>query len=132
MVELIDFVSSVIIFLSQTTLLRRWTFLLGSLTVTLSPAIINFLAFVHQWLSLNWGILIMLSQFPLTFLQTHKGVPLFIAQFMTILVVTGMVFVIIWVMFRGMVSLNLVHYVSGSKLELMNIFLIEQKVWFDE
>ena len=41
--ELIDLVNSVIIFLSQTTL-RRWlNFLLGSLTVTLSPALLDLL-----------------------------------------------------------------------------------------
>ena len=34
------------------------------------------LVFVLQWLSLHWGILIMLlSQFPLSFHQIHNGMP---------------------------------------------------------
>ena len=38
------------------------------------------LVFVLQWLSLHWEILIMLlSQFPLTFYQFHNGMPCFIA-----------------------------------------------------
>ena len=38
------------------------------------------LVFVLQWLSLHWKILIMLfSQFPLTFHQIHNGMPRFIA-----------------------------------------------------
>ena len=41
LVELIDLVNSFIIFLSQTTLLRWLTFLLRSLTVTLSPALLD-------------------------------------------------------------------------------------------
>ena len=68
-------VNSVISFLSQTTLLRSLTFLLGSLTVTLTVLLfwiylfLLTLVFVLQWLSLHWEILIMLlSQFPLTFL----------------------------------------------------------------
>ena len=51
------------------------------------------LLFVLQWLSLRWEILIML--FPLTFYQTHNGMPCFITQYMTILVLIGMVIVII-------------------------------------
>ena len=49
-----------------------------------SPALLDFffqtLVFVLQWLSLHLEILIMLlSQFPLTFHQIHKGMPRFIA-----------------------------------------------------
>ena len=49
-----------------------------------SPALLDFfllmLAFVQQWLPLRWKILIMLlSQFPLTFHQIHNGMPRFIA-----------------------------------------------------
>ena len=98
----IDLVNSVIIFLSQITLLRWLTFLLRSQTVILIVLLfwIYFflltLVFVLQWLSLHWEILIMLlSQFPLTFHQIHKGIPCFIAQPMTILVLIGMVFFII-------------------------------------
>ena len=84
--ELIDLVNCVIIFLSQMTLLRWLTFLLGSQTVILIVLLywISFfllmLLFVPQWLSLHWEILIMLlSQFPLTFHQIHNGMPRFIA-----------------------------------------------------
>ena len=46
--------------------------------------------------SLHWEILIMLlSQFPLTFHQIHNGIHRFTPQLMTILVLIGMVFVII-------------------------------------
>ena len=72
LVELIDLVNSVIIFLSQMTLPRWLTFLLGSLTVILTVLLfwiylfLLTLVFVIQWLSLHWEILIMLfSQFPL-------------------------------------------------------------------
>ena len=72
--------------------LPRWTnFLLKSLTVTLTVLLcwISFflltLLFVFQWLSLNWEILIMLlSQFPLFFLQTQREMPLFIEELMTV------------------------------------------------
>ena len=79
-------VNSVIIFLSQMTLLRWLTLLLGSqaviLTVLLFRIYLFFLmqVFVLQWLSFHWEILIMLlSQFPLTFHQFHNGMPCFIA-----------------------------------------------------
>ena len=64
----------VIIFLSQMTLLQWLTFLLWSLTLTLTVLLfwIYFflltLAFVLHWLPNGWEILIiLLSQFPLTF-----------------------------------------------------------------
>ena len=66
LVELIDLVKSVIIFLSQMTLLRWLTFLLGSLTMTLTALLLwiyfslLMLVFVLQWLFLHWEILIML------------------------------------------------------------------------
>ena len=52
----------------------------------------------------------------------------FIAYLMTILVLIGMVFVIIWEMFNGRISLKsmlllLVNFVSGFRLELMYISL---------
>ena len=86
-VELIDLVNSVIIFLSHMTLLRWLTFLLGSLTLTLTVLLFWIYLFlmtlvsVRQWLSLHLVILIMfLSQFPLTtFRQTNNGIPRFIA-----------------------------------------------------
>ena len=64
LVELINLMNSVTIFLSQTTLLRWLTFLFGSLTVILTVLLflIYFfllkLAFDLQWLSLHWEILI--------------------------------------------------------------------------
>ena len=70
-------------FLPQTTLLSL-TFLLGSQTVILTVLlfwIYLFLltfVFVLQWLSLHRKILIMLSQFPLTFLQNHNAMSRFL------------------------------------------------------
>ena len=86
LVELIDLVNSVIIFLSEMTLLRWLTFLHGSQTVILIVLLfwIYFffltLVFVLQWLFLHREILIMLlSQFRLTFQLIHNGMPHFIA-----------------------------------------------------
>ena len=86
LVELIGLVNSVMIFLSQMTLLRWLTFLLGSQTVILTVLLfwiyvfLLMLVFVLQWLSLHWEILIMLLfQFPLTFHHIHSGMPRFIA-----------------------------------------------------
>ena len=53
------------------------------------------LLLVLQSLPLYWQILILLPKFPLTFIKTPKGIPLSIAQLMTILVLIWMVFVII-------------------------------------
>ena len=90
------------------------------------------LVFVLQWLSLHWEIMIMLlSQLPLTFHHIHIGMPCFIQLLMTILVLTGMVFVIFWEMFHGKISLNsvlmllLVNFVNRFTLELMYISLIK-------
>ena len=65
--------------LFQMTLLRWLTFLLGSQTVILIVLLfwiyffLLMLVFVLQWLSLHWEILIiLLSQFPLTFHQIHN------------------------------------------------------------
>ena len=66
LVELIDLVSSVIIFLSQMTWLKWLTFLLWSQTVILMVllfwiySLLLMLVFVLQWLSVHWKILIML------------------------------------------------------------------------
>ena len=89
------------------------------------------IAFVLHWLSLHWEILIMLSQFPMTFQLIRNRMPHFIALFMSILVLIGMVFVIISEMLHGMIYLNLVlllllvNFVSGVRLKLMYISLIE-------
>ena len=60
LVELIDLINSVIIFLSRTTL-RRWlTLLLGSQTVILTVLVFSIylflltLVFVLRWVSLHW------------------------------------------------------------------------------
>ena len=138
MVELIDLVNSVIIFLSQTMLLRWLTFLLGSQNVILTDMLfwISFLlltlVFVLQRLSLHWEIVIMLlAQFPLTFHHIRNRMPCFIAELMTILVLTGMVFVTISEMFQEEISLNsvllllLFNFVSGFRLELMYLSLTQ-------
>ena len=91
LLELIYLVNYVIIFLSQLTLLRWLTFLLGSQTVILTVLFfwISFfllmLVFVLQWFSLHWKILIM-SEFPLTFHHIDNRMPCFITLLMTILV----------------------------------------------
>ena len=78
--------------------------------------------FVLQWLSLHLEILVILSQFPLTFHEIHNGMPRFITWLMTILVLIGMVFVIIWEMLHERMSLNLVlllllvNFMSGFRL----------------
>ena len=102
LVELIDLVNSVITFLFKMTLIRWLTFLLRSQTVILIVLLLWIylflltLVFVLQWLFPHWEILIMLlSQFPLTFHQILNGIPHFIAWLMTILMLIGMVFVII-------------------------------------
>ena len=61
--------------------------------------------------------------------------PYFIALLMTILMLIGMVFNIIWETFHGSISLNsvllllLVNFVSGFRLELMYISHIESIWW---
>ena len=138
LVELINLVNYVIIFLSQMTLFKWVTFLLRSQIVILTVLLfcIYFflltLVFVLQWLSLHQQILIMLMpQFPLTFHHNHSGIPHCIAMLMATFVLIGMVFMIIWEMFHWMISLNsvllllLVNFVSGFRLESMYICLLE-------
>ena len=135
--EWIDLVNSVIISVSQITLLRWLTFLLGSLTLILKVLLLwicfflQTLAFVLQWLSLHWEILIIwLFQFPLTFSQTQNRMSHFIVW---------IVFVVIWEIFFGRISLIpvllllLVNYVSWFRLESMYISLmvnISSSPWF--
>ena len=138
LVELINLVNYVIIFLSQMTLFKWVTFLLRSQIVILTVLLfcIYFflltLVFVLQWFSLHQQILIMLMpQFPLTFHHNHNGIPHCIAMLMATFVLIGMVFMIIWEMFHWMISLNsvllllLVNFVSGFRLESMYICLLE-------
>ena len=70
-------------FYTSNELIQMVNVLLGSLTVT--PIVLLFwiylfllnLVFALQWLSLHWEIIIMLlSQFPLTFYETPNGRPL--------------------------------------------------------
>ena len=63
---------------------------------------------------------------PLTFNQTQNGMPSFTAYLMSILMLIGTVFVIVWVMFHERTSLNsvllllLVNFVTDSRLKLMH------------
>ena len=134
LVELIDLVSSAIFFLSHTTLFRWLTFLLGSETAILTVLLfcIYFfslmLVFVLQWISHYWEILIMLLSFHWLSIIFTRGYS--IALLMTILVLIGAVFAIIWEMFHGTISLKwmllllLVNFMSGFRLKLMYISLI--------
>ena len=90
------------------------------------------LVFFLQWLSLHWKILVMLlHQFPLTFHHIHNGIPIFTALLISFLMLIATVFMIIWEMFYESISLNsvllllLANFVSGFRLELMYISLIE-------
>ena len=118
------------------TLLRWLTFLLRSQIVILTVLVILIylfllmLVFVLQWFSLHWEILIMLlSEFPLTFHHIDNRMPRSITLLMTILVLIGMVFVVIWEIFHGRISsksvllLLLVNFVCWFRLELMYISL---------
>ena len=76
-----------------------------------SPAVLDFflssVSICSTMALLHCEILIMLlSQFPLTFYHIHNGVPHFITLLMTILVLIGTVFLIIWELFHGRTS----HY----------------------
>ena len=92
------------------------------------------LLFVLQWLSLHWEILIMLSQFPLTFHQIQSGCPVSSHSLWLFACWLGAVFVIIWEMFHGRISLNsallllLVNFVSGFKLELIYIVIVRSSL----
>ena len=137
LVELIDLVSSAIIFPSQTTLLRWLTFILayqaGVLKVLLFSIsfFLLMLVFILQWLSFHWEILIMLSpQFPLTFHYIYNEMPRFIALLLAILVLIETVYLIIFEIFHEKISLNsvlmllLVNFVSEVILKLMYISFI--------
>ena len=83
LVDLKDLVNSVI---TSNYLTQMITFLLGSLTVTLTILLFWIYLFLLTrlfalwWLSSYWEILIMLlSQFPMTFHQTQNRMPHFIA-----------------------------------------------------
>ena len=125
-----------LIFLSQTTMFRWWTLLLGSLTVTLTVLL--------YWVFFSWpstcSRIIFLplensdhvsASVAISFPSSSIGDALFYrAAYMTILVLIGTVFVIIWKMLHGKISLNLVplllvlNSMSWSRLEFMYVSLI--------
>ena len=102
-----------------------------------SPALLDLfffliLVFFLQSLSLHWEILIMLlSQFPLTFQQIHNGMPHFITKLYDYSHADWDGLRNHLGDFHGKISLNLVlllllvNFVSGCRLELMYISLIE-------
>ena len=137
--ELIDLENSAIIFLSQTILLRWLTFLLGSLTVTLSILLfwiclfILMLVFVLQWLYLHRETQIMLlPQVLWTFIQTQRGCPFSSHSLWLFLCWLRWS----WLSFERcslgsermslilLLLLLVLNFVSGSKLELMYVSLI--------
>ena len=134
LVKLIDLVNSVIIFLSQMTLLRWLTFLLRSLTVILTVLLFWIYFFLDASICST-------TAFPLLGNSDHVVVPVPIdfpinskqdAPFYCIVCDYSCTDwdVIIWEMFHGRISLNsvflllLVNFVSGFRLELMYISLI--------
>ena len=87
----------------------------------LSDLFLLTLAFVLQQPSLHCEILIMLlSQFPSTFFQTQKRMPLFIAQLMT----SRLRNVLCDDIFKLCASVAAAEFLSGSRLELMYVSLI--------
>ena len=112
------------LFYNQAILFRQTTFLFRFRTANFTALFIwiSFfiltLVFVSQWFILLPEILIVPSQFPLTFLQTERATLLFIAQLFSILVLIGMVY-LNWVLL-----LLFQNFMSGSRLELMCMFLI--------
>ena len=132
--ELKELVNSVIIFISQMTLLRWLIFLFGSLTVTLTVLLLciylfllmlvlfyGFLSIENFWygcLSFHWICTKPKTRYPIS---SHS---------MTLFMLIEIVFVIIWEMFRGRTSFNsrllllLINFVSGFRLELMYVSFI--------
>ena len=129
-------VNSVIIFLSQTTLLRQLTFILRSMTDSHSPALLDlFLSseasicstMTFPPLGKSDHVVVSVSiEFPI---NSKQDVP-FIVLLLTILMLIGMVFVIIWEMLHGRISLKsvplllLVNFVTGFRSELMHISIV--------
>ena len=129
MLELIDLVSSVTIFLSQMTLLRWLPFLLRSLTVNLTVLLF--------WIYFSWCYYLLCNGF--TPLGNSDLVFVSVSRFsnklktrcpvLTIPMLIGTVFPILWEIFHGRVSLNSVllqmpvNFVNGLRLELIYISL---------
>ena len=122
-------------FLSQMTLLRWLTFLLGSLTVTLTV--------LHFWISIFWRWYLFCNGFPslgkfwsCCYLSFHwisvkpKTKCPILSYSLWLLVLIKMFFVINWEMFYGKISLNsvllvlLVKFRIKIRLEMMCILLL--------
>ena len=109
--------------LTDQTIKLSYDFSISSCLMQIFLTLVN----VMQWPSLYCKILIMLlSQSPLTLLQTQNRKPHFIVQLtMTILCEIGIVLMIIWEIFHGKISLNelllwlLLNFVSGSRFEYL-------------
>ena len=104
LVELIDLVNSVIIFLNfisndftQMVNFPTWIPDCDSHDPSLLDLFISSGASICSTMVFPplGNLIMLLSQFPLTFHDIHNGIPRFIALLMTILVLIGMVFVII-------------------------------------
>ena len=87
---------------------------------------------IYSIMTFLWlGSILLLSQFPLIFHYIYNRMSCFITFCITILVLIEMVFVIIWQIIHGKISLNsvllllLVNFVSGYRLELMCISLFK-------
>ena len=91
----------------------------------------NVPVFILQWISIHREIMnVLLSEFLLTFHQTEYGMLRFITWLIKILVLVRKVFVIIWEMFHGRISLKLVlllqivNFSSGFRFEWLYISAI--------
>ena len=116
------------------TLLRWLTFLLGSLilTVTVLPSWISFfvltIVFILQWLSLHWEILICCLSFH-CLCNKLKMRCLISLYSLTILMQIGALFIIIWEMLPGRISLNtlvlllLANFVIRFRLKLFDLYI---------
>ena len=131
LVELIYLVNSIIDFLSQRTLLRRLTLLLGPLFVTLSVLLswIFFFSDANVCSTMTLSIWELCScccvRFHRLSFILERDVPFNRISF-DYLVLIGMVFVIIWEMFLGRTSLIMMilllgNFVRKFRLELMYI-----------
>ena len=120
------------------TLLRWLTFLLGSLTlnVTVLLSWISFfvltIVFVLQWLSLHWETLICCLSFHwlCNKLKTRCLISLYS---LAILMLIGTLFIIIWEMLPGRISLNplvlllLMNFVIRFRLKLFDLYIPHRK-----
>ena len=134
LVELIDLVNSVIIFLSQMTLLRWLTFLLGSLTVILTVLLFSIYLFLLTLVLFYNGFPFIRKFWSCCCLSFHwlsvkfkTGCP---TSSFNLWLFSHWLGLIIWEMFHGRISLNSVlllllgNFMSGFRLELMYVSLI--------